>query len=427
MNRLCRIRLFWVLAVFSFSCSSYKYWEGKQLLDAQNYDSAIIKLLVAESRHPDDFRPKRDLGRAYFHKNDLNQALKKLLEARRLKQNDALTAFYLGQTYEALSQFDNALAEYTRCSRVKQFQSVTPALQERIHRLLRQKISAEIQTAVDAENMLDLAEVPENSMAVLYYKNINQWKQLDPLEKGLAQMLITDLSKIRALRLVERLKLQQLLQEIRLTQSDLFAPESVPRFGKLLGARKIIKGGFLSTDEGEIQLITAIVDAPTGEIVKKEIQIKGGIHQFFEMEKKLVFDIARTLDIEISFSEREAIQQYPTRELLAFLAYAKGLDFEDQARFEDARKAYLEALSIDPQFQDARERAEALQQTQMTSGQLVQIITELANQTSEARLSATGQQLGQIPQAISAGSSPVLRPGRTGTLIIRGELPVPPR
>jgi tetratricopeptide (TPR) repeat protein len=420
-------RLIWgLLALFSLNCSSYKYWEGKSLLDAKNYDVAIVKLLVAESHQPDDFRPKRDLGLAYFHKNELNQALKKLLEARRLKINDGLTAFYLGQTYEALRQYDSALAEYTRCHQMGRFQPVAPLLKKRIRDLLLQKISAEIKTAVADENLLDLATIPENSMAVLYYKNINNWKQLDPLEKGLAQMLITDLSKVRALRLVERLKLQQLLQEIHLTHSDLFAPESVPRFGKFLGARKIIKGGFLSSDEGEIQIITAIVETRTGEIVKKEIQLKGGIHQFFELEKKLVFEIARTLGIELSFSEREAIQQYPTQDLLAFLAYAKGLDYEDQARFDEAREAYLEALTLDSQFEDARERAESLLQKNISPNQLSQMVIQLTTQTSEGRLIATGQQLGQIPQTISTESSPVMRPGRTGTVIIKGELPVPP-
>lgn len=420
--RLLRL-LVWVLAILSFNCSSWKYWEGKRLLDAKKYENAIIKLLVAESRKPNDHRPKRELGIAYYHQKDFNQALKKLLAARRLKINDGLTAFYLGRTYEALKQYDDALAEYTRCSRIGRFQSISPILKERIRELLMKKISVEIKAAVTDEKLLDLATIPENSLAVLYYKNINDWKQLDPLEKGLAQMLITDLSKVRALRLVERLKLQQLMQEIQLSHSDLFEQASVPRFGKLLGARKIVKGGFLSSDEGEIQIITAVVETRTGEIVNQEIQLKGGIHEFFELEKKLVFEIAQTLGIELSFTEIEAIKKYPTKDLLAFLAYAKGLDYEDQARFEDAEQAYLEALNLDPQFEAARERAEALQHKKISQSQLSQIVTHIAAQTSESRLMATGQQLGQVPQAISNESSPVLRPDRTGTLVIKGELP----
>ena len=421
-QRLSRL-LIWLLAICGLNCSSWKYWEGKSLLDAKKYDYAIIKLLVAESRKPDDFRPKRELGVAYYHQNDYHQALKKLLSARRLKLNDGLTAFYLGQTYEALEQYEDALAEYARCSQMGRFRSISPILKERIRDLLMKKIAVEIKTAVTDEKLLDLTLIPENSMAVLYFKNINDWKQLDPLEKGLAQMLMTDLSKIRSLQLVERLKLQQLMQEIKLSHSDLFAPESVPRFGKLLGARKIVKGGFLSTDEGEIQIITAVVEAETGNILNKEIQIKGGIHEFFELEKKLVFEIARTLGIELSFSEIESIKKYQTQDLLAFLAYAKGLDFEDQARFREAEAAYQEALGLDPQFEAARERAEALQQKSISAGKLSQIVIQIANQTSEGRLMATGQQLGQIPQAISNDGSPVLRPEPNGTLVIKGELP----
>src|SRR5688572_24780539 len=57
------------------------------------------------------------------------------------------------------------------------------------------------------------------TVAVLYFDNNSADPQYDVLQKGLADMLVTDLSQVESLQVVEREKLQQLVDELKLQRS----------------------------------------------------------------------------------------------------------------------------------------------------------------------------------------------------------------
>ena len=76
-----------------------------------------------------------------------------------------------------------------------------------------------------------------NSIAVLSFNNRSGQNKLTPLQKGLAVMLITDLVKVEQLRVVERVKIQALLDELELGSSGLVNTKTAPRVGKLLGCQ----------------------------------------------------------------------------------------------------------------------------------------------------------------------------------------------
>ncbi len=55
-----------------------------------------------------------------------------------------------------------------------------------------------------------------DTVAISYFDNTSNLKEYDAFSKGLADMLITDLSKVKSLQIVEREKLESLLKEINL-------------------------------------------------------------------------------------------------------------------------------------------------------------------------------------------------------------------
>src|SRR5215831_11843002 len=61
-----------------------------------------------------------------------------------------------------------------------------------------------------------VAARPPPTVAVSYFDNNTGKAEYDPLAKGLADMLITDLGQLQALRVVEREKLNQILAELKL-------------------------------------------------------------------------------------------------------------------------------------------------------------------------------------------------------------------
>ena len=92
-------------------------------------------------------------------------------------------------------------------------------------------------------------EVTKNAnakrIAIIYFDNSSDDKKLDQLKKGLADMLISDLSKVSMLDVVERAKLEEILKEQNLNNSSKFDAKTATKIGKLLGAEHIMTGSFL--------------------------------------------------------------------------------------------------------------------------------------------------------------------------------------
>src|SRR5437763_15158886 len=74
------------------------------------------------------------------------------------------------------------------------------------------------------------------TVTVLYFEVHAESDSLAPLGKGLADMITTDLSALPGVQLVERQRLEAVLQELALQQSVYFDPATAQRIGKQLGA-----------------------------------------------------------------------------------------------------------------------------------------------------------------------------------------------
>ena len=82
-------------------------------------------------------------------------------------------------------------------------------------------------------------------LAVSYFDNTSKDASLDPLRKGIAEMLITDLSISPDIKLLERERLNDVLKELKLQSSSFVDPKSAAQLGKGLGAAYILTGSYL--------------------------------------------------------------------------------------------------------------------------------------------------------------------------------------
>jgi hypothetical protein len=87
-----------------------------------------------------------------------------------------------------------------------------------------------------------------------------------PLSKGIAEMLITELTANPRVRVVERDQLQQLLQEQNLGATDRVDKETAVRLGKVLGARHFLMGGFVIDPKDNVRLDVRAVNVETSQI-----------------------------------------------------------------------------------------------------------------------------------------------------------------
>src|SRR5205809_1022445 len=82
-----------------------------------------------------------------------------------------------------------------------------------------------------------------------------------PLSRGLAELITTDLAYIRTLRLLERLQIGVLLDELKLGASDRADPATAARVGKLLRAERMVQGAVTipPVGTGSVQLTASVV------------------------------------------------------------------------------------------------------------------------------------------------------------------------
>ncbi|MEW5876217.1 MAG: CsgG/HfaB family protein [Candidatus Zixiibacteriota bacterium] len=207
------------------------------------------------------------------------------------------------------------------------------------------------------------------TLAVLYFENnsIADKESLDPLSKGLAAMMVTDLSQISGLKVVERERIQYILDEIKMEQSEYFDESSAVRVGKLLGAHTLLMGGFTKLDKNKMRIDARLIKTETGELLKAE-KVEGSPRKLVELQAELALKMASNLDLTVAEDEAKAIKADKGESMEAVLAYTRGLNLEDEQKLSEAYEAYKEALGLAPEMSEARDRMTALEPLVVASG-----------------------------------------------------------
>jgi len=134
------------------------------------------------------------------------------------------------------------------------------------------------------------------TLAVLYFDNNSGDATLDPLSKGFADMLITDLSGAEQVTVVEREKLQALLDESKLQRSKFFDPKTAVKIGKGLGATHVVTGAFI-TSAPQMRIDVRLIDIATSKVVLGS-KVRGPAKDIFDLEQKLVAQFLGQLNLK---------------------------------------------------------------------------------------------------------------------------------
>jgi tetratricopeptide (TPR) repeat protein len=207
-------------------CAGVARSPADRLMDKGNYDAAIAIYRTEESERPDDARVKRSLGLALLESGHAPQAQAKLEEAQHLDPEDAPTLYFLAQAAEKSGDTGAALQAYT--DYLAKSHKNSAVVRARIHDLTLRRATEQILKAIDRENELEAASIPKNSVAVPEFTNALERKDLDPLSPGLSAILITDLSQVHALRIMERERIRILLDELALAAPEPLAARWYP-------------------------------------------------------------------------------------------------------------------------------------------------------------------------------------------------------
>ena len=205
--------------------------------------------------------------------------------------------------------------------------------------------------AVARESTLDARPGP-NTVGILYFDNQTRRPELDPLQKGLTVMLITDLSKIDTIQVVERTRLQALVDEVALGESGLVDASSAPRVGRLLGAAYLVGGRLLPEQPDNIRIDSDLLRVAPLDTIGNPSST-GAFEELLRLEKEIAFEIVRLLGLELSPEQKRELQKPLTTDLRALMFWFQGIGLSDQQDYARAADAYQRAIRSDPAFQPA--------------------------------------------------------------------------
>lgn len=337
--------------VLLIGCSPGLYTQGKKMVDQGEYDRAIELFYEQIKVKPQSPIAWRELGVAFYKKGDLIKAEDALMQANAIRP-DSRANLYLGLVYEQQDFYGKAIDAYRTALSLKPGSKTRDIIRSNIDRLISQKVRQEISHALANEAAIDVDTIPDNTIAVVDFDNTHLPPELAPLSKGLAEFTAVDLSKIKSLRVVERLKIDAILGELQLGESEYADPATAPRMGRLLGSNHIITGSILGIGDDGIQMDGAVVNIRDSSS-EMTGATEGSLDKFFAVQKDFVFKIIDNLGITPTAEERDAIKKIPTESYLAFMAYCRGLDMRGQGMYDAAAREFQQAVNEDKGFDEA--------------------------------------------------------------------------
>jgi TolB-like protein len=323
---------------------------------ASNPGAAGFSALEAEvTNHPGDVNAALRLAAAYRSANRLNDA-RVLLErtAANAPRNDAV-ALLLGLTYEDLGRLADARALYRRYGEANRSSALHRQIEGRLAVVERLGLQQAAKQAVAREAELSASAPAPHTVAVFPFLFSGDDPQLQPLSRALAEMLSTDLAQTDRLSVLERARVQALIDEAALARSGLTEPSTAVRTGHLLGAANVVQGR-IGGAGGEVRLEAQLVSVGAAGL-PASITRQASARQVLDTEKALALAIYDQLGVQLTPAERERVSRRPTQNLQALLAFGIALERQDAGDFAGAAEAFRRAAALDPGFAAARQGA----------------------------------------------------------------------
>ncbi len=220
------------------------------------------------------------------------------------------------------------------------------------------------------------------TIAVLYFENnsVVDKDKLDPLKKGLADMMITEMTKIKGIKVVERQRIQSIIEELNLNETDMVDKSTTQKMGKILGAKVMLFGGFSNLFNDKLRIDVRIVRTETGETLKAEEET-GELDEFLTMLQLLVKKIATDLEVKMTSEDENRLEATKDGNFDGYITFAKALNLEDQGKkFEkqgkksDAKSSYESARSM---FQKALDESEGYEPAKQKAEEMAMLISKM--------------------------------------------------
>jgi TolB-like protein/Flp pilus assembly protein TadD/uncharacterized membrane protein YkvA (DUF1232 family) len=184
--------------------------------------------------------------------------------------------------------------------------------------------------------------VREKSIAVLLFDDLSDGSANQSFTKGIHDDILTQLSKIRALKVIARTTMERLDPTL-----------SIPEIGTKLGVATVLEGGVQRAGDRvriNVQLIDCSDEAHLwAETYDRELTAAN----IFSIQSEIATMVADSLRATLSPEEQDRIATVPTENLAAYQAYLLGnqrLPKWTTVALTEAVNYFQQAIDLDPDF-----------------------------------------------------------------------------
>jgi len=356
-----RMLLALLLVVSTFALGCTVLMRGNSALRNNDFQGAIAAFQEQVAAHPDDWQSWEKLGYAYLKADDPKSAiaaLEKSIAQAPAPKNGSMAYLYLGLAQLKLENQAAALRAWRTFDDKKK--PLVKAEVDRLITLVEIEESKKLaKQALAQERSLAASATKPDSYAVFNFNIQGNDESLRSLQKALTAMTISDLAQIKSISVIERTRLQALLDEMKLGQSGAVDPSTAPKAGRLLGAENLVVGN-LSDPGGKIGVSSTTASTTRGLMVGS-FSLAEAKDKFYDLQKQLVANIIKVNNIKLDASTQKAVlNTYHTRSFKAVTLYGRGLDAQDKGDFKASMDYFALAAKEDPSFGlavDARDKS----------------------------------------------------------------------
>ena len=185
-------------------------------------------------------------------------------------------------------------------------------------------------------------------IAVLPFENLSEDKEGAFFTEGIQDGVLTKLAKVADLKIISRTSVMPYR-----------GARNMQQIGRALNVSHVLEGS-VRRNAGKIHLKAQLIDTRTGTHVWAE-EYDRDLTDMFGIQSEIAQKVADQLDAKVSTVEKAAIEEPPTRDLVAYDLYLRAKDLIDGISFSTLAKEDLfqsvqlldQALARDPSFFDA--------------------------------------------------------------------------
>ena len=195
------------------------------------------------------------------------------------------------------------------------------------------------------ERSSSAAEQPQvRSLAVLPLTNISADPNQEYLADGMTEALITELSRIGALKVVSRTSVMRYKGETK---------KALPQIGRELNVDAVLEGSVLR-DGNRVRIAAHLVYAPTDQNLMTET-LEQDLGDVLKMQRAVAESIAKSIRVKLTPEQQARFHAAPQVDPEAYQAYlaATYVDLSGIHGIKTSQSYLKKALELDPSFSAA--------------------------------------------------------------------------